>query len=143
MGLICGGLVCGGLVGCGPSLSDRPSDFQGNGELEIAVLCGGETVGATESDSAWIKTTVRAPRGTEVEWGSITVSGRNARAVRRAAGRVTDIENGGKQRILTWWFVSAPVGSSREASLGPIAVDYTAGGTKSRMEHGHCPLVIK
>ncbi len=131
------------LAGCGPSLSDRPSDFKGNAEVQIAVLCGGETVGGTESDAAWIKTTVRAQEGVAVDWAGITVSAQNARAVRRAAGRVSDVEGGGEQRILTWWFVAAPVDGSRAASLGPVAVDYSVPGGSLRMESGHCPLKIR
>ena len=144
-GLSWGGAVLSGRLscGCGPSLSDRPSDFKGTHDLKIAVLCGDKTVGATESDSAWIKVSVRSTEAVTVDWPGISVAGRNARAVRRAAGRVTDLPEGGHQKIMTWWFVSAPVDGAGDATIGPVSVSYTGPKGGVRVESGVCNLKLK
>ena len=139
------GLV-GALVlwsGCGPSLSDRPTDFQGDGQVEVAVLCGDETVGATQSKAAWIKTTVRAEQGVEVDWPGVTLVTRGVKVVRRAAGRVVAGGGGKSQRTITYWAVSSVGAGTDGVELGPIEVRYrTSTGALKVYTRGACPLTV-
>ena len=130
-------------IGCGPSLSDRPTDFRGDGAVEVAIICGDTKVGSTQRDAAWIKTAVRGYHGTTVDWPGVRLTTRGVKVVRRAAGRVIDIPGGKKQRTVTYWAVStAPKGSS--AALGPIEVRYKrGGGGEQSFSLGECPLTVK
>lgn|GEM_PF-3687113 len=136
------GLFCV-LTGCGPSLSDRPTDFSGDGSVEVAVICGDTTVGPNQSKAAWIKTAVRANSQIEVDWAGVTLVTRGVKVVRRAAGRVVSSGAGKSQRTVTYWAVSnVPAGTSG-ASLGPIEVRYRLpNGTTKVYKRGDCPLTV-
>ena len=130
------------LVGCGPSLSDRPTDFHGDGAVEVSVICGDTTVGAKQSDAAWIKTVVKARPGAEVDWPDVRLTTEGVKVVRRAAGRVIELPNGDLQRTVTYWAVAtASIGSA--ASFGPIDVRYKRKmGEVRNYSHGECPLTV-
>lgn len=131
------------LVGCGPSLSDRPTDFHGDGAVEVAVICGDSTVGATQRDAAWIKTVVKARPGVDVDWPGVRLTGESVKVVRRAAGRVIELSSGDLQRTVTYWAVAtAPSGS--DAAFGPIDVRYKKRGSSQvrAFSFGSCPLTV-
>ncbi len=131
-------------ISCGPSLSDRPSDFHGDGNIEVAIICGDTTVGATQSKAAWIKTTVRADEDVEVDWAGVTLVTRGVKVVRRAAGRVVGAGGSKSQRTVTYWAVSSVPAGSAGVGFGPIEVRYRSseGGT-TVYRHGDCPLTVK
>lgn len=133
-----------GVAGCGPSLSDRPTDFHTDGGVEIAILCGDTTVGPTQSKAAWIKSTVRVGGGVEVDWPGVTLVTRGVKVVRRAAGRVVEAGGGRSQRTVTYWAVSTVPAGTDGVGLGPVEVRYqTASGERKVFKHGSCPLVVE
>lgn len=138
------GVACGLLFGaCGPSLSDRPDDFKGDGHVSVGTICGDTTVGGTQSAAAWIKTAVRSRAGVNVDWSGVTVYVDGVSVVRRAAGRVSDIEDGQKQRIVTYWAVAKGGKPGDEAMLGPLVVRYKVDGQLRSYEAPGCPLIVE
>ncbi len=133
----------GTLAACGPSLSDRPSDFHGDGQVEVALICGDTAVGPTQSGSAWLKAVVRAPSDLQVDWTGITLVTHGTKVVRRAAGRNVDVGDRQTQRTVTYWTVSTVEAGAKGAALGPIQVNYQLpGGVARTFEYGHCPLTV-
>jgi len=131
------------LGSCGPSLSDRPTDFKGDGVVEVAIICGDETVGTDESKTAWIKATVRSGMHVDVDWSGITLVSRGVKVVRRAAGRKVSIEADKYQRTVTYWAVATGSAGESGAELGPVEVRYRTGaGGFQTFGQGKCPLQV-
>jgi hypothetical protein len=132
------------LASCGPTLSDRPTDFMGDGSVEVAILCGNAGVGPTQSDSTWLKSTIRADLNVKVDWAGVTLVTRGVKVVRRAAGRVVKVSGGVSQRTVTYWAVATVPEGSEGVGFGPIEVRYrTATGETKVFSHGDCPLVVE
>ena len=137
-------MLVAALVSCGPTLSDRPTDFVGDGSVEVAILCGNSGVGPAEGDATWLKSTVRADLSVKVDWAGVTLVTRGVKVVRRAAGRVVKASGGASQRTVTYWAVSTVPEGSEGVGFGPIEVRYrTAGGEAKSFSYGDCPLVVK
>ncbi|HCH65224.1 MAG TPA: hypothetical protein DFR83_20635 [Deltaproteobacteria bacterium] len=131
-------------LSCGPSLSDRPSDFVGDGAVEVAILCGKSAVGPTQGESTWLKSAVRAKLSVKVDWAGVTLVTRGVKVVRRAAGRVVKTPEGKSQRTVTYWAVSTVPAGSSGVGFGPIEVQYrTADGELHTFTYGDCPLEVK
>ena len=138
--------VCASLwaLSCGPSLSDRPSEFVGDGAVEVAILCGQSSVGSTQKDSAWLKSAVRANLSVKVDWAGVTLVTRGVKVVRRAAGRVVKTPEGKSQRTVTYWAVATVPAGGSGVGFGPIEVQYrTADGELHTFTYGDCPLEVK
>lgn len=135
--------LCLGLTGCGPRLTDRPTDFQGDNSVQIAVLCSDPTLKRGENAGMWIKTIVRAEPGVEVDWTNITVRTLNVDVVRAAVGRVSRGAKGTQYRINTYW-VTARDTTSAQARVGPIEATYTSGaGRRVTVASAPCPLALR
>lgn len=130
-------------LACGPSLSDRPTDFVGDGAVEVAIICGKSKVGPTQSESTWLKSAVRANLSAKVDWAGVTLVTRGVKVVRRAAGRVVKTAEGKSQRTVTYWAVSTVPPGSDGVGFGPVEVQYRTGdGTLHSFSYGDCPLVV-
>ena len=132
-----------GATGCGPSLSDRPSDFVHRGPVALAVLCSDDELSADPTDAGWVKAVVRGPKDAGIQWESIAVRGTGAKAVRRAAGRVTEQPGGQEQRILTWWFVAEPAGGAVAGQMGPVTVKVVTAQGEQTVEGPACPVRLR
>jgi hypothetical protein len=111
--------------------------------VEVAVICGDETVGTKDSQTAWIKATVRSGMHVDVDWSGITLVSSGVKVVRRAAGRKVSIEADKYQRTVTYWAVATGADGVDSAQLGPVEVRYrTGGGGFQTFRHGKCPLQV-
>ncbi len=143
-GVAVGAAFLGGLGGCHTSLSDRPSDFESDGFVDIAVLCSGDSVGAAQKQAAWLKTVVRAAPGVQVDWAGVSITTVGVSVIRRAAGRVVEAAGTPSQRTITYWAVATNPPGSTGATMGPILVRYrTETGEVRTFQAGECPLVVK
>lgn len=135
--------LCAAALGCGPRLTDRPTQFVGDNSVQIAVLCSDASLDRDEAAGMWIKTIVQAQPGAEVDWANITVRTLNVDVVRAAVGRVSRGKDGVQYRINTYW-VSARPGQAAEGRVGPIEASYVGGaGRKVTVQSEPCALTLR
>jgi hypothetical protein len=113
------------------------------GPVALAVLCSDDELSADPTSAGWVKAVVRGPKDAGIQWESVSVRGTGAKAVRRAAGRVTDQPGGLEQRILTWWFVADPGARAAEGRMGPVTVEVVTEKGATTVEGPDCPVRLR
>ena len=130
-------------AGCGPSLTDEPTQYEGSDELAIALLCGSETVEV--GDKTWAKFAIKYAADVTPDWQSETVEVKGGVLTRRAAGRPTGQADGSIRRIETFW-VEPPADAKPgdRVRIGPIRFTYArANGMSRSASHVGCEMRVE
>ena len=136
-----GALLC--AAGCGPSLTDTPTAYEGTDELAIAVLCGGETV--EPGGKTWAKFATKHAAAVQPDWSGETLEVKGGVLTRRAAGRPTGQEDGSIRRIETFWVEPPPDAKPGDrVRIGPLRFHYTrANGVSRSASHTGCEMRVE
>lgn len=129
--------LLGALGGCGPRLTDAPSDFVGDDIVQIGTLCGDDELAAGEQRDYWVKFLTLHHPDWSVDWreGSLRVEG--GVIVRRAAGNPTQRDDGMWARFETYWIQAAPGAKAGDAvTVGPLSYELRAPGQAPRRAAG-------
>jgi hypothetical protein len=139
--LALGALLC--AAGCGPSLTDTPTAYEGTDELAIAVLCGDEAVEV--GGKTWAKFATKYAQGVQPDWKGETLEVQGGVLTRRAAGRPTTQEDGSIRRIETFWVEPPPDAKPGDrVRIGPLRFQYArANGGSRSASHDGCEMRVE
>jgi len=139
-------VVCvSGAWSCGPSLSDRPDDFEGDDTIAIATLCGGKEMVDGKENGFWMKAAVRFDKDLEVYWDRTQFGLENAILTRKASGWAVAVDDKLKRKTTTYWVTNAPgVIAGQHAKVGPVVVLYRGGdGQLAKAVSKSCDVLIR
>ena len=125
--------VAAALGGCGPRLTDSPTEFVGDDYGRIGTLCGDDELAAGEQRDYWVKFLTLHHSDYSVDWRGGTLRVEGGVIVRRAAGNPTQQEDGMWARYETYWVQAAPGAKPGDrVTVGPLSYEMSASGRGTR-----------
>jgi hypothetical protein len=133
-----GALLCAGCL-----RPDAGTEFRGNADIQVAILCKSHSIG-TSDDGYWMTVTVRHKPDVQVAWDQAQMKLERATLVRRESGREERTADGWVRRMETFYVRGVPSANTASeshvhANIGPWMLGYRRPGEAwSQLESDVC-----
>jgi len=132
-------------AGCGPRLTDAPTEFVGDHHGRVATLCGDDELKAGDRGDFWVKFLTQHDPDWSVDWSDGVLEVDGGSVTKKALGRPTQQADGMWARFETYWIhADADKKAGDVVTVGPLRHTLTREGHGVRtVESAHCVAVVK